>query len=50
MEKHPLKSIPLPGSDVRAADGRHNFLHENLMLGEPLYECSEENQMLRDAI
>lgn len=27
----------LYGSDVRAADGRHNFLHENFMLGEALY-------------
>ncbi len=38
----------LYGSDVRAADGRHNFLHENFMLGEPVYECAEENQMLID--
>jgi len=34
----------LYGSDVRAADGRHNFLHENFMLGEPLYMSIDANR------
>jgi hypothetical protein len=33
----------LYGSRVRAADGRHNFLHKNFMPGKPLYDFSEEN-------
>ncbi|MGO9848772.1 MAG: hypothetical protein ACLPKT_19910 [Methylocella sp.] len=36
----------LYGSRVRAAHGRHNLLHKNFMPGEPLYDFSEENQML----
>jgi hypothetical protein len=34
------------GSDVRAADGRDDFLHQSFMPGEAMNDPAEEKQML----